>query len=494
MAVIGVMAVLLIITLTVTSSSLQALTITTSTRAGVQAQAAAEAGIAVALASLQNIGAVCPSGGVIASEGDSVPAYRVEVSTLTDEWSPSCPTGAVDETKVRIVSQGESTAGTVNHARTVEEIYDITPSGATNNLGSVITSSEDLDVDGWSVTTGEPTDIRVLNGDFACSKNGTVQADLRVAGNVTTGPSQSCSVDGNVDALGNIVVWNHVAVSGNVHGNDSIEVKSNGLVSGDLTNSSDDQTLIQGKVTGDVVLAGTLYKSSQADIGGRLSQNVSDVPRPQTAQAGDWVAFHYDLEDFRDAGFELLSGDCWINRDSWENLTVPTVVDLRRCDAVDLDKLTLEVRTDIAFILPDTQIDELDLESHNGDRHKIWFLIPEDDWNNGDDWHDDSNQRHDDDDDDDECDADFTIGDKAKISGEISVMVYTPCEIELNDVQWRGQLYAGKVDIDDDDSRIHFVPMGIPGTELFPAAVNDSVGPSTDWTLLSSRNRSKVPK
>ena len=210
MAVIGVMAVLLIITLTVSSSSLQALTITTSTRAGVQAQAAAEAGIDAALVKLST-GTACPE---VLLESVTAPIFTATVVYLAaGDDEAAC----AEATQVRIVSTGTalnpgSTGITPRARRTIEAVFAYGATGATSRstTAAIYSYSGGSFVDTLTVTgkvAGQPLPVMyVRTNDLSCEKGkgnaaedatNEVTFDLVVAvGDLSMG--DSCVLPANV--------------------------------------------------------------------------------------------------------------------------------------------------------------------------------------------------------------------------------------------------------------------------------------------------------
>ena len=397
MAVVGVMAVLVIITLTVTSSSLQALNVTTSIRGGVQAQAAAEAGIDVALAGLQQNPAVCPTDGIFTSPTGTLPVYRAEVWVYSPGRTQGCPTGA--ETKVQIVSTGHAgfeSAG-IKSTKVVENTYDGTSAAPPATTGGRVITSY---------------------GDFYCD--------------------QGCSIVGDVRALGNVTAWNHSMIKGNVHANGKISAKPNSEIDGMQTQASE--------------------------------------ALPPTIE--------YDASKF-DGFFAPDELNCSISRKYLEEITVPTLLDLRACDGFSLADLTVKLTADVAFILPSHTRLENTVITSEGVR-RVWVLIPADSEVDDDDDEDEKKKKKD----DDECGADLTMTD-VTFSDTISVMISAQCEITLTKTILSGQLFGGRITVSGRNGAnkpeypVSYAPVSFPGTESNDSGSGDS---TTGWTLTSSRD------
>ena len=92
MAVIGIMAVTVVVGMTVTTATLQSLTVTSVTRASVQALAAAEAGVDDTALRLGTTGSCSAVGGVYSSVVGAVPKFKANVQIPDGAgWKPGCP-------------------------------------------------------------------------------------------------------------------------------------------------------------------------------------------------------------------------------------------------------------------------------------------------------------------------------------------------------------------------------------------------------------------
>ncbi|WP_104131510.1 hypothetical protein [Cryobacterium sp. M91] len=420
-AVVGVMAVLLVITLTVTSSSLQALTVTTSIRAGVQAQAAAEAGIDAALAELQRTPSSCPTDGLFQSPDGTLPAYTSTVWTHATGWVQKCPTGAADETEVQIVSTGHAGADSagLKTTRVVESIFTIS---GTVSPGPVVYSYGSAVVNQFSTkdSLGSPVDVVVATGDYTCTSSGTIAGNLIVNGAVSL--YNSCSVAGDVYANGTVDIASWVTFT-----YDWSDFEKEGFV----PFSTDSNELV--------------------------------APGSKKCQLGSWVqdnsgdSLHQFYEDLR-------------------NLTKPTIVDVRQCDTFDFGSIEMNVKSDIAFLFHEVVVNDFSVVASDGNDHKIWFIAPGVEALGAN-----------------KCSSNFTVNGSVQFDTEISAMLYTPCAVVFNRTQWRGQIYSESFVVNN-TSNVDFVPMSIPGTDLYGAMPAGSDPDDSRWTLLSSRDRTNGDK
>lgn len=579
-AVIGIFAVTVILSMIVSSATINAIGFTSATRASVQSQASAESGIAAALAGLQVADDCTSKSGVYSSAEGASPSYSATVWRQDDlgSWVKGCPQAST--TTIRIISSGNADSPGIagnsgGDGRIVEAVYGI---GAVEESGSAIYIYQDGQVNAFSIIgTGTSGDIRILNGDFACTTGSVIEGSIIVAhGNANL--SNTCIVQGSVHASGSVIVNNSVQVygdviasggggtvgsaaviSGNMYVNGAIQVQGvikgsleatgsvtvngNGWIKGNLTAggavridtrvdgnvttpSSAATTIVPGglRVGGALTVGGDIgtwgydgnkpsagatenakkawYLNDKGYVVGEILYKqvglVAPVPRDAPTVA-DWVDFGYNFTDWSNAGFvqELVwpdEGGCQLG--SWDSdnpagklyafyqqlksLTVPTVVDARKCAVVDFcncGNIDFQLKTDVAFISRGFSIGKLKLTSQDGTDHKAWFLVP--------DGEPSTPGRH--------CNhgaGDVKIYGASIVGEHVAATVYTPCTISINNKSlWRGQFYSGQFTVSAGDT-LTYVPVGIPGTDLDGGSGAGSGTPSDIFGgLVSSRNR-----
>ncbi|GAA5097112.1 hypothetical protein GCM10025760_30900 [Microbacterium yannicii] len=119
-----------------------------------------------------------------------------------------------------------------------------------------------------------------------------------------------------------------------------------------------------------------------------------------------------------------------------EELTEPTVIDLRNCGRIDLDGVELEIQTDVALIVDGLSGRNLTVRSSDGVDHAFHIIAP-----------------------DDTVDQQPTCPDESRsislrnvfLDEKVSGQVYSPCTITLGRrfapvSRWNGQVYGGEVD------------------------------------------------
>jgi Tfp pilus assembly protein PilX len=275
-AVIGIMAIGLIVSATILTSLVSGIGFTSSTRANVQAQAAAEAGIADARAGLDTAGNCTsranrynsvdnPLLAPVAPATTRALSYVAEVSVknASGTWVPGCPGGS--NSMVRIVSTGfaansaVASSSTSNRA-TVEAIYAVGappvvegPSPAAVYMaGGGAYSSFNI-----ASGTGSPGDFHVLKGDFNCNGGGTIEGSVIVADGGAD-ITNTCLIKGSLKVSKGIAMSSNVTVEGDVvaaggdvtFANTSIRVKGNVFVSGNALQ-------MQGTYDGNFTVRGT---------------------------------------------------------------------------------------------------------------------------------------------------------------------------------------------------------------------------------------------
>jgi hypothetical protein len=458
MAVIGVMAVTIVIGLTVAAVTMNSLSFTVSTRAGVQAQAAAEAGVDSAVASLTAGACTTP----IAHP--TVPAFttviQYSLSASGDTWLAGCP-GSDAAKRVRIVSTGTAAArgvigNTTGDTRRVEAVYArgawIEASGpAIYSYGSSGSSASAQ----LSSVNGSKPSIQVRKGDVNCSSSGAMLGDVVVAdGNYIA--SSSCRIGGTVWASKDATMSTSAIVDGNIVAK-NLDMSSSARVGGDgwiydtaTFGSSASMTghLTTKKVTGpEAVLGGVL----------KVSPNPGTPPYPAPF-VPDWVDFDYQKSDWIGFDERVITGAC--NRAAFQaaadGMTGPGIIDARACagGVVLSASEILTLNNDLVILAKSFDLSSSAAFASATDR-KLWLITP-DDTSNG----------------LPSCVAPghFTMGSSFRVGPRISAMIYTPCGVSASSsAYWRGQIFGGVVDTSS-SLVMDYVQVGLPGVNLSTGA------------------------
>jgi hypothetical protein len=284
-AVIGIMAIGLIVSATILSSLVSGITFTSSTRANVQAQAAAEAGIADARAGLdvagnctgrahRYISADNPLLAPVAPATVRTLDYVAEVSikNASGSWVPGCPSGT--NSMVRIVSTGSAAnsavaSGSTRNKATVEAIYAVgAPPVVEGPSAAAVYMAGGGSYSSLTIASGNgsPGDFHVLKGDFNCNGGSTIEGSVIVAdggANITN----TCLIKGSLKVSKGIVLTSNVTIEGDLVAaggdieitNTSVTVMGNTFVSGKAIK-------MQGTYGGNVSIVGSATNTDNAIV------------------------------------------------------------------------------------------------------------------------------------------------------------------------------------------------------------------------------------
>ncbi len=373
-AVVGFMAVAVVLTAVVASSVITASGVTSSSRAGVQSQAAAEAGIAAARAGLVN-GTCRTRAHRYDSPAGTEPVYVATVWVPSGAgWVRGCPdnTGV----RVRILSSGFAEAPVVNGVSTrdqtnIEVVLEALP-GTTPPPAPVVTptpTAATLVASGPAIYAfnasgfggsgklvsldGSTPSVLVKNGNVSCSGASSGPADW-VVENGNLDVSGSCSIAGTVwssgaftlsggTSIGGSVIASSITVSGSSKiggsawsaGNVSLsgggtEIGVNATVGANLSMNGSSRirrdAWVQGSSTldgggtniGGAATSRTLTLTGSATVSGTIKRTNPSAPgaspfaQPARPVVADWVDFGYVPADW--VGFtEVLpkpTGNC----------------------------------------------------------------------------------------------------------------------------------------------------------------------------------------
>lgn len=279
-AVVGVMAVGVLLSALILSSVVGGMSFTSATRAGVQSQASAEAGVAAAQAGLNIPGDCAAKGGVYAGtvNGQAYSA-TVWVKNAANSWARGCPVGG--SAQVRIIATGlASDAGVAGNGSGddsfVEAIFNVNPAVASAQPSpAAVYVGGGTSVNSLTVTTGgQPGDIHILKGDFSCTSGTTINGSVVVAdGNANL--TNSCTITGSVKASKGVTLTAAVTILGDVIAaggdfkmtNPTIKIGGNVFVSG----KADDA--LQGSIGGNLTVLGALKTNANFSAGGNVLAN-----------------------------------------------------------------------------------------------------------------------------------------------------------------------------------------------------------------------------
>jgi len=502
MAVLGVMAVALIVSVAVASATLSSLGFTGATRAGVQAQAAAEAGIDDAEAKLAKL--VCNP----ASYKSLVePIFSVEVFTQdggNPAWVQRCPSAAT--TTIKLKSTGTAIATGVSgnktgDTRVVEAIYLPAVSSAISDSGpavyaysatgfggsgtllsvngskpSVLLRHDDVKCDGGGFVTGDlvAADGKITIGG-SCSASGSVWASKQViidGGSITVGGNVTSRWTGSGDSM----LLTGVKVKGDAWAAGPLKVTWGTVVDGNATAPSLD--LAGGNVKGKAWAAGAATFAGGAEIDGQLtakSTNSSSSAKGgativaagpgagpaagPTPSVPDWVDFQYDKTKWVGFNEVAITGTCDFT--SLKNAAAtlasgPGIINALGCtNAISIggsDIVTLG--NDLAIVAKGFNLGGGGGFTAAAERD-LWLITP-----------------------DTVADAKptcpgstpavgpFTVDGGFTLASTVHVMVYSPCKVNISSgINWYGQVYSGSTTIDG-GAKLNYVPVGLPGVNL----------------------------
>lgn len=527
-AVLGVMAVGLIVIAVVASSLVAALGTTTASRASVQAQAAAESGIAIARVGLQQ-GTCAAKAGTYVSANGATPRFSATVWRASgSSWVQGCPTDVASQ--VRIVSTGFAAAPGVAANSSGDQISVEAILGAAANPtdfgagGPAIYaySSAGFTASGKVVSVnGSVPTIMVKTGNVACSGASSGAGNFIVdAGALSM--TGSCNVDGNVWSSGRTTMDGGVRVGGTVVAA-GLSVP-NGVIGGSAWSSTDIQmsgggsqiggnatgsslTFVSGgKILGNAWVTGATKMDWGSNIAGDLTTRSYSQPQyssglvsgkttvvpggpgaspyatPARPPVTTWVDFAYNPGNWSGFTEVKLSGSCTFTQlaSAVQSLgTKPGLIDARSCTTgIRIDGANkLALRSDVAVVANKFALTGGGGFTANA-ASRLWLITTDQVANAKPDCPSGSTYQ---------IDGGFTF------SPNLAVQLYTPCKVVLGSgTSLRGQLFAGQAGIAG-DATLAFVPVGLPGGYNFSGQQtgnnNGGDGNTTPIrALLSQRN------
>jgi len=518
LAVIGVMAVLMIVGSVIAAMTITAAGFTTATRANVQSTAAAEAGVDYASAVLMS--GTCTNATITQTSPRFTADIYVSTSTgpnpPTSWTTKSCPTA--NTTYVRILSTGTADAkGVAGQASgdtaQVEAVYALSkpPASATVN-GPAIYAYQSSNFGGggvFSSTKGLDLEVQIRHGDTLCSGGAGMTVDRVVVADGDLALSGGCNVNGSVWSSGALTMSGGVKVSGTAVA-DSIKLSGGAEIAGDLwaanlleiTGGADARSNVTagrfefkgGDVHGDAWVRGDVSMSGNPTVHGDLTArslsgagNVKGktvlVPAgpgpgpatPPSPGVGDWVDFDYDPADW--SGFMAVKVgpgcDYAAVKTALDSLAGRKgLLDARDCAPLKASSWQAwNLQSDVAIFAKGFTLSAGGSITTSGE-HKLWLITPDTQKDVKPTCQSGSNFK---------LDGGFTIDPR------ISVLVYTPCKVPLaSGNQWSGQVYAGDVSIAG-GAKLNYAPIGLPGEDLSGSGGGTSPS-ATTLTRLTVRD------
>ncbi|TFD15306.1 hypothetical protein E3T26_07350 [Cryobacterium sp. TMT1-21] len=507
MAVLGVMAVTVIIGMTITAATINGLSVTTTSRAAVQARAAAEAGIDKAAVGLLK-GTCQAQGNLYQSLPGDIPKYTATIWLPSGaDWVRGCPSPTTSQVKIKSTgdAQAQGIAGaTSGNSRQVEAVYQYIP--AYPGIPEIVSTGAAIYAETFAATHNQfglvdpiitdsiLADVQIGTGDIDidCKTNGGIAGSV-IAGNGNI-ILNNCDVAGSVHASGNVkltggtvsgdvIAAGTVTAGGTVNGSiwaggntavSSSTVKKSIIVAGTGTTSA---TISAGStILGDLLSSGTASVATGA-VQGVVRTGVGGLTPPPAPVIPHWVDVPYP--------YAYAASTAWFQTSTWKaqgyaqmewagapascsvknseaawlsSIVVPTVVNALNCpDGITTENNVnpIDLNANVAIIGKGFNIDKLKLTGVGGNR-KFWLIVPDDLVNS-----------------DPTCVrpagkptlGDIRLNNETDTVASMSVMVYTPCNIVIDRNNWRGQLYGAQVQFNQ-QAQMNFAPVGMPGMNL----------------------------
>lgn len=412
MAVLGLMAVTIVIGLTITAATINGLGFTSSNKASVQARAAAEAGVDSSLVGL-SAAATCPS----SFTSTTAPKYSAAVAYLNGSGTVvSCTIAS----QVRITSTGKAETPGVAGASSgdiskIEAIYPYAPASTPGVVPSgaaiYLASGANFNNGGSIASAGIVPAIQVKTGNFDC--------------------------DNNTGIIGGVVV-----VSGTI-------------------------SLKKCKINGDAWASGAATLQTDGEVIGKLT---AALPKPASGfgvwspglpmpMVPNWTEFGYTRADWVTASGVVFNenirpattGTCALPQNNGAN---PMIFNALNCDGGVVESGDVTLQNDLVVVANKfTFTNSLAFLSSSSAARRVWFITPDKaptdlvaTCGTG--------------------QGDFKIGNNLSIAAPVRAMLYTPCGINTgNGFVWTGQMYAGKI-TSWNNAVFGYVGVGLPGTNL----------------------------
>lgn len=456
-AVIGVVAVSLVVTTVIAATVVQAFGFSTATRANVQSQAAAEAGLAIAQASL--LRGECTTG-IYQSTGDL--AYYVEIQYVVGGVQK---TGCPEEgsSRVTIIAGGEAATPGVGlnfgDQATVQATYISTGSSVPGSGAAIYAySATGFGGSGSLVSlTGDEATVHIKDGSVNCDGASSVPDSFVIANGGLTATG-SCNINGSVWASGKVKLTGALKVGGEVVASE-LEMTGSSRVDGTGWITGHTEMAWSTRVGGHLTTKTFDGKNPPGNTPAGRTVIAAGPPAKPLPTVADWIDFPYDPSMWPGFAVATISGNC-SNGSAFNQIQAavdslaggPGILDARGCsgDFKPSQYQTLKLKGDLAIFAYEFNLGnsfKIDADSN----YNLWLITP-----------------------DEVADGQPTCppGGEMKLSGTFSNsakttgLIYTPCKAEIGSSnRWYGQIFAGQTSVNGAAS-IYFSPVGLPRYDL----------------------------
>lgn len=528
-AVLGLLAMGLVLTTVILTSVVSAQGYSTYTRAGVQSQASAEAGIAAARAGLA-AGTCSGSNPTYTSAVGAVPAYSATIwrPNGTGGWQQGCPIGS--STQVRILATGYAfaagTAGIDDADTTVLEAVLAASSTPVTLVASgpaiYAYSSSSYGGSGQLLSVdGSIPDVLVKTGNIICNGAADGVANF-VVNNGNLAVQGSCNIAGNAFSSGRMTFEGSGVVGGYVRAN-GITMTGSARIGGRAWSTADISISGSPSVNGIVkaqsaVLDGGTFNAASYIYGNTNVQNAGGTnlnatltthttnPTPPNWWGGNsrisrvnpitaptfasdlpsvpvvpnWVDFGSRADDYNSTvwvGFSVyvMGSNCNVAAVRTAIAAIgpnPGVIDGRACSGGTISiggSEQVAVVNDLAIIANNIELGG-SMRFVSSTAKRMWLINP------------------------DTIDNDLpNCPGKLDISGSagftnLSVLLFSGCRVSLaSSTQMTGQIFGGDVSLGG-SARMQYRAVGLPGVNLSTGNQDPTASSSTPRTVLSLRN------
>lgn len=394
-AVIGIMAVFVIISVTIVGSTMSTLSATTSARAGMQAQAAAEAGIDTNLAILALDACAAPVNSFVK------PKFTVDLSYFDSDGSSTESCAGAQKIRIKALGIADDfsiAANSATNSRSVEATYRLvsTPTSVVNSAPAIYSWKVFDAVNSGVVSADLRPAIQVMYEGFKCSGGHTIDANIFV-------------FDGSVDVSAKCVVSGTVkAPKIDTHDGDGEIVDMDTNSAAVPAWVSLDYEGVKAKLGFDVAILKPKNRNQPCDAQG--VQDIIDV------NGGKDI-----LIDGRLCSHGLKMQDDEGNSTNNAN-----------------GKTAWTLSNNVAIVAPGFKtIKDFTISSVSS----VNLLLIQPDQASGEDGRPTCGGTG---------DPEFN---STTIANSVAALIYSPCEVKLTDTSWNGQIYAGKMKVVDSTLR-----------------------------------------
>lgn len=475
--------------------------VTAQNKGMVAAQAAAEAGIAHVESRL-DADDLC--GALSTTFSGSSPDYSATVEFGSEgAWLSSCPSSG--PTEMRILSEGTSGDLTTMLERRYAIDVHLTPSESPSN---VLRTAEGLTLAGnahiQTTDAAHPADVYVETGNLNCGASGRIEGSVYVAEGTAT-VSGACPIWGDLVARGDVIFTGSGRVDGTVVSLEGdVRIEGGAAIGGDVfAHRHINRT--NGLIVGSMYAGGNISVSGgapaaqgTATYGGTISYgwgsaatwfngatptqgSIEDIPRPSLPATPPWT--DVTLTDILANGYseQAWNGSCTVSGGTphaYFQTTIPsytskTVINALHCNPLRTQSgVDLVLNTDIVIVAPRVQLNNVRIQSGDGQPHRLWVVVPSDLACPG-----GSNPA-------------ILLENTVRFPDpHITALAYTKCTVQLNNAGndlWPGSIYAKRF---VGYSALNYTPIGLP-VEMDPSGGGGGSGSAEvqRGALLVQRN------